>query len=255
MTSPILTLVLIDIQRDFNVAHAAIGALGTVTLLMRLVGGAVAGAAADRWGRKLPADGVHRLVLSVRVPERTGARATRRCSCAVRFFGLGMGGEWAAGMPLVLEHYPESRRGLVMGVLQGAFSWGFILAAGVFHLALSLAAGWTNRAVAPAHVQRTGAIAAGDLDSTRRAGESAVARGTDRPAGYVRASHRRDAAAVPSSRCAGRGRHSGRHHVRVSVDVILVRQSSARARAGAAAVPGCAERWGHRRRRNLGMGR
>jgi SHS family lactate transporter-like MFS transporter len=50
-------------------------------------------------------------------------------------FGLGMGAEWAAGMPLVLEHWPDRLRGLVSGVLQGAFSWGFILAAVVFHFA------------------------------------------------------------------------------------------------------------------------
>jgi SHS family lactate transporter-like MFS transporter len=129
----ILTLVLIDIQRDFNVAHAAIGALGTVTLLMRLVGGAVAGAAADRWGRKLP------LMVSIvwfsAFAFLSGLAPGYQTLLLCRaLFGLGMGGEWAAGMPLVLEHYPESRRGLVMGVLQGAFSWGFILAAGVFHL-------------------------------------------------------------------------------------------------------------------------
>jgi MFS transporter, SHS family, lactate transporter len=129
----ILTLVLIDIQRDFNVAHAAIGALGTATLLMRLVGGAVAGAAADRWGRKLP------LMVSIlwfsAFAFLSGLAPGYQVLLLCRaLFGLGMGGEWAAGMPLVLEHYPESRRGLVMGVLQGAFSWGFILAAGVFHL-------------------------------------------------------------------------------------------------------------------------
>ena len=127
----ILTLVLIDIQRDFNVAHAAIGALGTATLLMRLVGGALAGAAADRWGRKLP------LMISIlwfsAFAFLSGLAPGYQTLLLCRaLFGLGMGGEWAAGMPLVLEHYPESRRGLVMGVLQGAFSWGFILAAGVF---------------------------------------------------------------------------------------------------------------------------
>jgi len=138
----ILTLVLIDIQRDFNVAHAAIGALGTATLLMRLVGGALAGAAADRWGRKLP------LMVSILWFSAfaflsglaPGYQALLLCRA---LFGLGMGGEWAAGMPLVLEHYPESRRGLVMGVLQGAFSWGFILAAGVFQLSYSALQGGT----------------------------------------------------------------------------------------------------------------
>jgi len=50
----ILTFILIDIQRSFTVDRALAGALGTVTLIMRLVGGAVAGTIADRYGRKLP---------------------------------------------------------------------------------------------------------------------------------------------------------------------------------------------------------
>src|SRR5918995_4168337 len=50
----ILTFILIDIQNSFTVDRALAGALGTVTLMMRFVGGAVAGTAADRWGRRLP---------------------------------------------------------------------------------------------------------------------------------------------------------------------------------------------------------
>src|SRR5918992_3163653 len=50
----ILTFILIDIQNSFTVDRALAGALGTVTLLMRFVGGAAAGTAADRWGRRLP---------------------------------------------------------------------------------------------------------------------------------------------------------------------------------------------------------
>jgi len=49
-----LTLVLIDIGRDFQIDHRSLAALRTVTLVMRLAGGMMAGAAADRWGRKLP---------------------------------------------------------------------------------------------------------------------------------------------------------------------------------------------------------
>jgi MFS transporter, SHS family, lactate transporter len=47
-------------------------------------------------------------------------------------FGIGMGGEWAAGMPLVLEHWPAHLRGIASGLLQGGFNWGFILSALVF---------------------------------------------------------------------------------------------------------------------------
>jgi MFS family permease len=50
----LLTLVVIDIEREFHLTHAAAGALGTVTLVTRLIGGVVAGVAADRWGRKRP---------------------------------------------------------------------------------------------------------------------------------------------------------------------------------------------------------
>ena len=50
----IMTFILIDIQNSFAVDRALAGALGTVTLMFRLVGGLGAGVAADRWGRKLP---------------------------------------------------------------------------------------------------------------------------------------------------------------------------------------------------------
>jgi SHS family lactate transporter-like MFS transporter len=47
-------------------------------------------------------------------------------------FGIGMGGEWAAGMPLALEHLPDRLRGAAAGILQGAWAWGYILSALVF---------------------------------------------------------------------------------------------------------------------------
>ena len=50
----ILTFILIDIERSFTVDKALAGALGTVTLIFRLVGGIGAGTAADRFGRKGP---------------------------------------------------------------------------------------------------------------------------------------------------------------------------------------------------------
>src|SRR5262245_55400868 len=50
----ILTFILIDIEKSFTVDSALAGALGTVTLVMRLIGGTLAGTAADKWGRKFP---------------------------------------------------------------------------------------------------------------------------------------------------------------------------------------------------------
>lgn len=129
----VLTLVLIDIQRDLSVGSAAAGALGTVTLLTRLIGGVTAGRAADRWGRK-PALLVSIVWFSV-FSFLSGFSQSYATLFALRaLFGLGMGGEWTAGTALVLEHWPEHRRGFATGVLQGAFSWGFVLAALVFHV-------------------------------------------------------------------------------------------------------------------------
>jgi MFS transporter, SHS family, lactate transporter len=127
----ILTFVLADIQRSFTVDNALAGALGTVTLMFRLVGGAAAGAAADRWGRKLP------LVLSIVWFSLFTVLSGFSTSYAMLFacralFGIGMGGEWAAGMPLALEHLPDRLRGPAAGILQGAWAWGYIVSALVF---------------------------------------------------------------------------------------------------------------------------
>ena len=50
----ILSFLIADIQHSFTVSAALAGALGSITLFFRVVGGSVAGSAADRWGRKLP---------------------------------------------------------------------------------------------------------------------------------------------------------------------------------------------------------
>jgi MFS transporter, SHS family, lactate transporter len=140
----VLTFILIDIQRTFAVDAVLAGALGTVTLLMRLVGGVVSGTMADRFGRKLP------LMLSILwlsiFAFLSGFSTSYRTLFALRaLFGIGMGGVWAAGMPLTLEHWPANLRGAASGLLQGGFAWGFILAAFAFHFVYPLfdvALGW-----------------------------------------------------------------------------------------------------------------
>jgi SHS family lactate transporter-like MFS transporter len=128
----ILAFILIDIEKGFTVSSALAGALGTVTLIMRLVGGTLAGTAADKWGRKLP------LMLSVVWFSLFAFLSGFSTSYAMLFalralFGIGMGGEWAAGMPLVFEHWPTKLRGLVSGLMLGGWYWGYLLAAVTFH--------------------------------------------------------------------------------------------------------------------------
>ena len=127
----IMTFILVDIQESFTVDAALAGALGTVTLLFRLVGGLGAGMMADRYGRKLP------LMLSILWFSLFAFLSGFSTSYAMLFafralFGIGMGGEWAAGMPLALEHWPTRLRGLASGLLQGGWYWGYILSALTF---------------------------------------------------------------------------------------------------------------------------
>jgi MFS transporter, SHS family, lactate transporter len=127
----ILTFLLIDIQHSFSVDKALAGALGTVTLFFRLGGGLAAGTAADKWGRKGP------LILSIVWISLFSLISAFSTSYAMLFacralFGIGMGGVWASGLPLALEHWPKNLRGVASGFLMGGFNWGYMLAAAVF---------------------------------------------------------------------------------------------------------------------------
>lgn len=129
----ILSFLLIDIERSFTVDKALAGALGTVTLVFRLAGGLGAGTAADRLGRRLP------LILSILwlslFSLLSGFSTSYRMLFGFRaLFGIGMGGVWAAGMPLALEHWPDNLRGAASGLLAGGFFWGYMLAAVVFQV-------------------------------------------------------------------------------------------------------------------------
>ena len=127
----IMTFIRVDIQDSFTVDASLAGALGTVTLVFRLFGGLGAGMMADRYGRKLP------LMLSILWFSLFAFLSGFSTSYAMLFafralFGIGMGGEWAAGMPLALEHWPTRLRGLASGLLQGGWYWGYILSALTF---------------------------------------------------------------------------------------------------------------------------
>jgi putative sialic acid transporter len=127
----IVTFLLVDIQRSFAVDKALAGALGTITLIFRVAGGIGAGTAADRWGRKGP------LMFSILwyslFSFLGGFSSSYRMLFAIRaLFGIGMGGVWAAGMPLTLEHWPARLRGTASGMMQSGYSLGFLLSSLVF---------------------------------------------------------------------------------------------------------------------------
>jgi putative sialic acid transporter len=133
----ILSFLLIDIQQSFTVDKALAGALGTATLIFRVAGGIATGTAADRWGRKGP------LMFSILwyslFSFLGGFSTSYQMLFACRaLFGIGMGGVWAAGMPLTLEHWPAHLRGTASGMMQSGYSMGFLLSALVFEFGYPL---------------------------------------------------------------------------------------------------------------------
>jgi len=127
----IITFLLVDIRHSFTVDAALAGLLGTITLIFRVAGGIGAGTAADRWGRKGP---LMFSILWYSVFSFVGGFSTSyRMLFAIRaLFGIGMGGVWAAGMPLTLEHWPAHLRGTASGMMQSGYSMGFLLSSLAF---------------------------------------------------------------------------------------------------------------------------
>lgn len=139
----IVTFLLVDIQRSFTVDKALAGALGSITLIFRVAGGIGAGTAADRWGRKGP---LMFSILWYSVFAFLGGFSTSYGMLfAIRaLFGIGMGGVWAAGIPLTLEHWPAHLRGTASGLMQGGYSMGFLLSSLVFEFVYPLVGAGTD---------------------------------------------------------------------------------------------------------------
>jgi len=136
----IFGLVAAELMQEFGVGLTAIGGSITLTLLVRLLGGFVAGWMADRWGRKLP------LMLSLLwfaafdaaiafAPTFTWVLVLRT------LFGFGMGAEWTAGTALAMENWPARSRKIASGMLQAGWPVGFFLAATAY-AAVVPAWGW-----------------------------------------------------------------------------------------------------------------
>lgn len=126
----VYVLVMKQLAAEFGVGLAAVSGSITLTLLVRLAGGALAGWMADRWGRKLP------LMISLFwfVAMDAAIYFSHSFTAILIFrtlFGFGMGAQWAAGTALAMESLPEHKRKIGSGLLQAGWPIGVMLAAGV----------------------------------------------------------------------------------------------------------------------------
>ncbi|KAH9908876.1 major facilitator superfamily domain-containing protein [Xylariomycetidae sp. FL2044] len=100
----------------------------TLTLLLRSVGAAIFGALGDALGRKWPM--VFNMLILGLLQIATIYSATFQQFLAVRsLFGLFMGGVYGNAVAMALENCPREARGLMSGVMQQGYSFGYVLAA------------------------------------------------------------------------------------------------------------------------------
>jgi SHS family lactate transporter-like MFS transporter len=124
----IFLLIMLPISQEFGVPLAAVAAVFTITLWMRLAGATAAGWMADRMGRKAP------LMISILWYSVCNFIAGFSPTFAFLFIfrallGIGMGAEWPAGAALAMESWPTRSRGFMSGILQGSWGLGFALSA------------------------------------------------------------------------------------------------------------------------------
>jgi SHS family lactate transporter-like MFS transporter len=121
------------IAKEFHAHLAQVAVAGTLTLAARPFGALVFGMLADRYGRRpvLMAD-----ILLYSLLEFASAFAPTLTVLLIlrAAFGFAMGGEWGVGASLAMESIPARARGLISGVLQEGYAFGYLLASAVFFL-------------------------------------------------------------------------------------------------------------------------
>ena len=99
----------------------------TLVLMLRSVGSIIFGLAADRYGRKWPF--IINNILFIVLELGTGFCNTYNEFLGVRaLFGIAMGGLYGNAAATALEDCPEEARGIISGMLQQGYAFGYLLA-------------------------------------------------------------------------------------------------------------------------------
>jgi SHS family lactate transporter-like MFS transporter len=129
----VLVFVLVPIAHDFHKSVADIALALTASLAFRPVGAAIFGLMADRWGRRLPL--MLDLVFYAVIEVLSGLAPNYTIFLILRaLYGIGMGGEWGVGASLAMESAPVKWRGVLSGLLQEGYAFGYLIAALVYGL-------------------------------------------------------------------------------------------------------------------------
>lgn len=124
----ILVMVLDAVATTFGRTRPEIALTLTASLAMRPVGAFLFGIMADRYGRRLPL--MLDLIFYSIIEVLSGLAPNYTTFLMLRLlFGIGMGGEWGVGASLAMEAVAPKWRGVLSGLLQEGYAFGYLLAA------------------------------------------------------------------------------------------------------------------------------
>ncbi|HWR40216.1 MAG TPA: MFS transporter [Patescibacteria group bacterium] len=119
---------LTTILKEWALTTTAAGMLQSVTLFSSAIGGLMFGVIADKIGRKKSLM-LTVLIFSICSGLSGLAQNVVQLALARALLGIGMGGEWGTGALLISESWPAKHRGKAIGLMQGGWAIGYILAA------------------------------------------------------------------------------------------------------------------------------
>lgn len=113
------------------------GLVVAITLFGWALGGVIGGIVADYIGRKRTMM-LTILIYAVFSGLTAFVQNWQELAACRLFTGIGLGAEWATGATLIAESWPDRARAKGQGMMQSAFGWGSLLAAGVWYFLASM---------------------------------------------------------------------------------------------------------------------
>lgn len=122
-----VSLTVTPLAKEFKKTNKDITWGITLVLMLRSVGAIIFGIASDRYGRKWPF--IINNILFIILELATGFAQTYKQFLGIRaLFGIAMGGLYGNAAATALEDCPQEARGIISGMLQQGYAFGYLLA-------------------------------------------------------------------------------------------------------------------------------
>ena len=136
----LLVFLLSDIAQTFHVGLEKVTLAILLTLAVRPIGALIFGRAAEKYGRK-PILMLNIVFFSIFELLSAAAPSLAVFLVLRVLYGVAMGGIWGVASSLAMETIPDRSRGLMSGIFQAGYPFGYLIAAVAYGLLFDLL-GW-----------------------------------------------------------------------------------------------------------------